>query len=273
MDYRTNHVQATRARGGVAMGINVQMPSAENVEVVGATGYEFVVIDCEHGSFDLERATQLCRAADAAGTTPLVRVPDRNPAAIMRALDGGAMGVVVPAVTNRAEAHAAVLASKYKLAGCDGARGACPSTRATWHLSDDWLAFARWANENTMVWLLIESAAASANVDEILEVPGVSAIVPGPFDLAQDMGHPGDLTHPEVLGAVREMARKARAKNVDTVAVLLSSDQRALDDEVQFWRSVGATMYWAAGDRRLFTLAARQRRTQVQAALGSTLQR
>ena len=254
------------------MGINVQMASAENVEVVGATGYEFVVIDCEHGSFDLERATQLCRAADAVGTTPLVRVPDRNPAAIMRALDGGAMGVVVPGITSRAEAGAAVLAAKYKLEGCDGARGACPSTRATWHLSDDWLEFARWSNQNTMVWLLIESAAALANMDEILAVQGVSAIVPGPFDLAQDMGRPGELTHPDVLGAVREMARKARLKNVETVAVLLSSEQRALEDEVRFWQSVGATMYWAAGDRRLFTLAAWQRRAQVQAALAATPQ-
>lgn len=60
------------------------------------------------------------------------------------------------------------------------------------------------------------------------------------------------------------MARKARQKNVDTVAVLLSSDAAALKEEVEFWKSVGATIFWVGGDRRLFTLAARQRMTQVE---------
>lgn len=141
-------------------------------------------------------------------------------------------------------------------------------TRATWHLTSDWPAYAKLANE-TAVWLLIESMEGVNNLDAILEVPGFSAIVPGPFDLAHDMGFPGDLQNPKVVEAVRGIARKARERNVDTVAVLLASDPAALREEVAFWKSVGASIFWVAGDRRLFTLAARQRMAQVTATLSS----
>jgi 4-hydroxy-2-oxoheptanedioate aldolase len=267
MKKRENHIRSKRAAGGIVMGVNLQMSSPELVEIVGATGYDFALIDCEHGSFYLDRVVEMCRAADAVDITPLVRVPDQTPSFIMRTLDAGAMGVVVPNIVNRAQAEAVVSAAKYKAEGNFGSRGACPSTRATWHLTSDWPSFAKWSNEETAVWLLIESMEGVANIDEILEVAGFSAIVPGPFDLAHDMGYPGDLQNPKVVEAVRGMARKARQKNVDTVAVLLSSDASALKEEVEFWKSVGATIFWVAGDRRLFTLAARQRMAQVKSAL------
>jgi 4-hydroxy-2-oxoheptanedioate aldolase len=263
MKNRENLILTKSAVGGTAMGINVQMSSPEHVEIVGATGYDFVLIDCEHGSFYLDRVVEMCRAADAAGITPLVRVPSQDPSFIMRVLDAGAMGVVVPNISSRAQAEAAVSAAKYKAGDNKGSRGACPSTRATWHLTSDWAAFARQANEQTMVWLLIESIEGVRNIDEILEVPGVAAIVPGPFDLAHDMGHPGELQHPSVVSALRGMVRKARQKNVETVAVLLASEADELKEEVEFWKEVGATAFWVGGDRRLFTIAARQRMAQV----------
>ncbi len=268
MKKRENRILSKRAAGDIAIGVNLQMSSPELVEIVGATGYDFALFDCEHGSYYLDRVVDMCRAADAVGITPLVRVPDQSPSFIMRALDAGAMGVVVPNIASRTQAQAAVSAARYKADGNSGSRGACPSTRATWHLTSDWPGFAKWANEQTAVWLLIESMEGLSNIDEILDVPGFTALVPGPFDLAHDMGHPGDLQHPEVVEAVRGMATKARAKNVDTVAVLLSSDEAGLKEEVEFWKSVGATIFWVAGDRRLFTLAARQRMAQVKGTLG-----
>lgn len=267
MKKRVNRIRRQRAAGGIAMGVNLQMSSPELVEIIGATGYDFALFDCEHGSFYLDRTVEMCRAADAVGITPLVRVPDQSPSNIMRALDAGGMGVVVPNISNAAQARAAVSAARYKAGGNGGTRGACPSTRATWHLTSDWPGYAKWANEETAVWLLIESTEGVANIDAILDVPGFTALVPGPFDLAHDMGYPGQLQHPKVVEAVRDMARKARERNVDTVAVLLSSDAQALKEEVEFWRSVGATIFWVAGDRRLFTLAARQRMEQVKGTL------
>ena len=148
-----------------------------------------------------------------------------------------------------------------------GQRGACPSTRANWHLATDWPEFARWSNEQTVVWLLVESLQGAQAIDEILEVPGIGAIVPGQFDLAQSMGLQGDVWHPRVTGLLRTIVARAGAKGIDTVAVLLGSDASSLSRELAFWKEAGVTTYWVGGDRRLFTLALRQRMTQVQAHL------
>lgn len=271
MKDRTNLVLRKREAGQPAMGVNIQTASPENVEMAGAAGYDFVVIDCEHGTPYLDGLVDMLRAADGVGVTPIVRVPGHDPGFIMRALDGGAMGVIVPNVATAEQARAAVSAGKYRTGSADaadiGSRGACPSTRANWHLTSDWPAFARWSNEQTMVWLLIESAEGAANLDRILEVPGISAIVPGPFDLAQSMGHSGNVWHPDVVDLLRTMVKKAGARGVDTVAVLLASDSESLKREVAFWQEAGITTYWVGGDRRLFSLALKNRMQQVEGML------
>lgn len=272
MKERFNLVLRKRAAGQPAMGVNIQTLSPENIEMAGAAGYDFVVIDCEHGTTYIDELVNMLRAADGVGITPIVRVPGHDPGFILRALDGGAMGIIVPNIATAEQARTTVSAAKYRTGRNDAAdignRGACPSTRANWHLTSDWPAFAKWSNEQTMVWLLIESIEGVKNIDAILEVPGIAAIVPGPFDLAQSMGHTGNVWHPEVVEALSAMSRKARAKNIDTVAVLLASDAEALKKEVAFWQGVGITTYWVGGDRRLFSIALAQRMQQVQGALG-----
>lgn len=267
MKQRTNLIHQKRKAGEAALGVNVQTASPENIEMAGAAGYDFVLIDCEHGTIYLDKLVELLRAADASGITPIVRVPDHSPSFIMRALDAGAMGVAIPNVNTRAQAEAAVSAAKYnsKQYGTDpfGTRGACPSTRANWHLVGSWPEFTRWSNDETMVWLLIESLEGIGNIDAILEVPGISAIVPGPFDLSQAMGHAGDMRHPDVVKALRTLTTKARAKGVDTVAVLLSNDAAGMKEEIAFWKDLDTTIFWAGGDRRMFTLALRNRMAQV----------
>lgn len=267
MKLRENKVHAKRASGGTAMGVNIQTTSPENVEMAGAAGYDFVIIDCEHGVMSMDRTIEMLRAADATGVTPVVRVPDQAPGSIMRALDAGAMGVIVPGVSTRAQAEVAVAAAKFRTRERAGARGACPSTRANWHLVQDWPGFVKWSNEETMVWILIESPEGVANVDEILQVPGIDAIVPGPFDLAQAMGHNGDMRHPDVVAALSKVVQSARSRNVETIAVLLASNDADLREETAFWRRMGATAFWVGGDRRMFTVALRQRMAQVQASI------
>ena len=262
MRNRENLIHKKRAAKDYALGVNVQTASPENIEMAGAAGYDFVLIDCEHGTIYLDKLVELLRAADASGITPIVRVPDHSPSFIMRALDAGAMGVAIPNVNTRAQAEAVVSAAKFKSGGF-GARGACPSTRANWHLATDWPEFTRWSNEETMVWLLIESLEGIDNIDAILEVPGISAIVPGPFDLSQAMGHAGDMRHPDVVEALRTLTGKAKKKGVDTVAVLLANDAAGMKDETDCWKGLGTTIFWAGGDRRMFTLALRNRMAQV----------
>lgn len=269
MILRTNRIKQKRERGELPLGVIVQTGSPDNVEMAGVNGMDFVVLDCEHGSLAFDRVTEMLRAADAVGVTPLVRIPDHTPHHVLRALDAGAMGIVVPNVRNAEQARAIAASAKYRDDSGFGQRGSCPSTRANWHLATDWDAFARWSNDETQVWLLIEDMEGVDNIDAIVSVPGISAIVPGPFDLAQSMGHKADMAHPEVVAALRRIVAAATRRGVDTVAVLLATDSEGLKREAAFWREMGVSIFWIGGDRRMMSLAMKRRREDVEQSLSS----
>ena len=268
MKERINHVKEKRALGVVSLGVIIQTGNPDNVEMAGVAGLDFVVLDCEHGSLAWDRVVEMLRAADGVDITAYVRVPDHTPHHILRALDAGAMGVIVPNVRTAEEARAIASAAKYRDASGFGARGSCPSTRANWHLARDWGRYSRWANEETQVWLLIEDFEGVNNIDAILDVPGISAIVPGPFDLAQAMGHNADMSHPEVVAALRKVVGAAARRGIDSVAVLLATDSESLRKETAYWRDMGVTTFWIGGDRRMMSLAMERRRADVRASLG-----
>jgi 4-hydroxy-2-oxoheptanedioate aldolase len=221
------------------------------VEMAGSNGCDFVIIDGEHGSFGLESAVAMMRAADAVGVTPLVRVPDSDPVRIMKVLDACAMGVVVANVSGAAQARTAVSAARYKSGDNGGTRGSCPGTRATWHQTGNWRQFAQWSNENVMVWVLIESIAGVANAEEILSVPGLDAVMIGPFDLAHDMGYPGESSHPKVLEALDQVSARAHAKNVPVVANFFAASPEGMAQERARWLSRGVRILSIGSDRRL----------------------
>jgi 4-hydroxy-2-oxoheptanedioate aldolase len=268
MKLRTNLIKEKRSRGEFPLGVIIQTGNPDNVEMAGANGLDFVVLDCEHGSLAFDRVTEMLRAADGVGITPLVRIPDHTPHHVLRALDAGAMGIIVPNVKTAEQARAITTAAKYLDESGFGGRGSCPSTRANLHLARDWPSFSRWSNENTQVWLLIEDLEGLQNIEAILDVPGISAIVPGPFDLAQAMGHNADMSHPEVIEALRCIVGAASRRGIDSVAVLLATDSEGLRKEAAFWRELGVTIFWIGGDRRMMSLAMERRRADVAASLG-----
>ena len=248
---RVNRVKQALQQGGVVIGAIMQLASPELIEMAGRNGCDFVIIDCEHGSFYLEGAAEMIRAADAVGITPLVRVPNSDPSYIMRALDSGAMGVVVPNVSTLAQTKIIVSAARYKVGDNGGSRGTCPGTRATWHQTSNWSEFVRWSNENIMVWALIESAAGVSNVDEILSVPTLDAIMMGSFDLAHDMGYPGESLHPKVTEALEGVVSKARDKGVAVVANFFSTSPEGMAQERNRWLAKGVRILSIGSDRRL----------------------
>ncbi len=246
MSSRGNAVKDRLAAGEIAIGSIAQMASPEAVEMIAAAGFDWVWIDLEHGSFGLETAVQMLRAAEAKGVTPVVRVPDHNPSFIMRVLDAGALGVMVPGVSRKEDAEAVVAAARYSPLG---KRGACPWVRAAEHHARNWSEFVQWSNENVMLWLLVEGKEGVENLDEILEVPGYDAIVMGPFDLSQSLGHPGEIDHPDVVERVESMFRKARAKGIDVVSVILSDTTEDMLPEAKRWIALGSRIVAAGADK------------------------
>jgi 4-hydroxy-2-oxoheptanedioate aldolase len=148
MAHKTNKVKLAQSQGQIAFGAWIRISSPDVVEAAGYQGYDFVVIDLEHGGFGLDTVPSMVRAAEAADVAPVVRVPGIEESTILKVLDAGAMGVLVPGISTKEQAERAVRASKYAPLGN---RGACPWIRATGYKIQDWTAHVKWSNEETMV--------------------------------------------------------------------------------------------------------------------------
>lgn len=240
------------AEGDYSVGLALQLNAPEVAEIAGATGFDFAYFDCEHGAFYIEGLTEMLRAADASGLTPIVRVPNHDPSYIVRVLDAGAMGIIVPNVNTAEQARAVVQAAKYKTGAFpQGTRGACPGSRATWHQTTDWPGFIEWSNRNTTVWALIESEEGVRNAEAIAAVPGLHALMLGQFDLSHAMGLPGQPAHSAVEQACRGVIAAARKAGIEVVASLFSHDPAQMGEEKQKWLDAGCRILAAGSDRRI----------------------
>lgn len=236
------------AGSGPRYGTWSQFASAEVVDVLAATGFDFTIIDTEHGFFGLETGENLIRACDAGGLVPLFRVPKNEGYMIMKALDAGAAGVVVPKIMNAAGAAAAVDAARYQP---DGNRGACPCTRASDHLTLDWRGFAARENRETGVIPLIETPEGVADFAQIVRVPGILAVLLGPFDLSVAMGHQGDFTHPEVMAALEGMVQEAGAAGVPVIMPVFSPAFDQAKAQIGRWQAMGVRLFTVGTDKLL----------------------
>jgi 4-hydroxy-2-oxoheptanedioate aldolase len=153
------------------------IPSAFAAEVLAGAGYDWVCIDAQHGLLGYEQLTAMLQGLDARGTATLVRAEWNEPSAIMKALDAGAQGVIVPMVNSGAEAEAATKASRYPPLGF---RSWGPVRAA---LGDSAYSPEE-ANRRVVCIVMVETPQAVESVDEIVAVPGVDGILVGPYDLS-----------------------------------------------------------------------------------------
>jgi len=180
---RKNDVKTKLAEGKICLGgwITIGHPTVS--ELMGALDFDWILIDCEHGPLSVETAQLLLQGMAASDAVPFVRVPDGETATIKRALDIGALGVVVPLVNDKAAAERAVQAVKYPPAGIRG----IGVPRANLY-GLDFEAYVSHANEEIMTIIQIEHADAVANLDEIVSVPGIDMLFVGPVDLSGSYG-------------------------------------------------------------------------------------
>jgi 2-keto-3-deoxy-L-rhamnonate aldolase RhmA len=199
-----------KIRGGeAAIGVSLMFPSPQLVEMCAYAGFDWVLIDCEHGSIGLADVEVMAMAADASGITAIARPRSNDPADIQSVMDRGVKGVQVPHVNTRADAEQAVAAVKF---GPGAARGLAAGTRPDrWGLGARMPDFAAQANAQSLVCVQIEHQEAVANIDEILKVEGIDVFFIGPSDLSQSMGHPGNAKAPPVAAAIDRTLAKIRA--------------------------------------------------------------
>ena len=201
-----NRMKAKFAAGEPAFGLSVMIPSPQTVEMAAGLGFDWVLIDCEHGTIGVEGMELMVMAAEASGVTPIVRPTSNEASAIVQAMDRGAMGVQIPHIRTAAEARAAVEAVKFHP---QGRRGLAAGTRASGYgFRGSMGEFTAEANRQTLVCIQIEDEEALPNVDEILKVEGVDVFFIGPSDLSQSMGHPGDPKAPRVAAAIDDTLKR-----------------------------------------------------------------
>ena len=219
--------------GKPAFGVSVMFPSPHIVDIVGRLGFDWALIDCEHGSISLESVELMVMAAETAGITPIARPPVNSFEAIGQLMDRGVMGVQVPHVNTAEDARRAVEAVKYHPLG---ERGLAAGVRAASYgygmsMSD----YAKQSNEETLVCVQLEEAEAVRNVDEIVQVDGVDVFFVGPSDLSQSLGYPGRPDTPEVRQAMDStFATIAATGKVSGSAGNAAAMRRYLDQDVAY---------------------------------------
>lgn len=231
-----NRVKQALQNGQSVIGCFVPYPSAMTVEICGHCGFDFIMIDCEHGPMDTESAYTMMLAAERSGTVPLVRVPMNHQQVILRYLDIGAAGIMVPQSNTVAEAEAVVQAVKYHP---EGRRGVAGTRSSTWSLNQPMSEFVSTANRDTLVMVQIENIRAVDVLSDIMKVPGVDVLYVGPNDLAQSMGYPGQPDHPEVQQVIDQIC--ATVKDSDVALGMVANDAETINHELgRGFRMVGA---------------------------------
>lgn len=209
---------------GVTLGIGLTCPSPELAQICAHAGFDIVMIDMEHGSISIETAHRMVAAMVGSKAEAWLRVTHNDTAQIKLALDSGARNVVVPMVTTRAECEAAVAAAKYPP---QGVRGWGPF-RPQYPWQTNMFDYAKRANAETRVTVLIEHPRAIENLDEILSVPGLGGALAVPFDLAVNMGFPDGPAHPDVQRALASASAKIAKKGFTPMSFAVTPEQARL---------------------------------------------
>lgn len=199
------------------------------VEAVGLAGFDFVILDTEHGPVSIESQQNNIRAAQARNTVPIIRLKDHAENTIGQALDIGAYGIQVPQISTVEEAESVVKFAKFHPYGC---RGVCRFVRAADYSAIDRYEYFE-SSKDILIILQLEGVDALKNLDSILEVDGVDILFIGPYDLSQSLGIPGQVNNTIVVNAMCEIVEKAKKKN-KVIGVFVDT----LED-LKMWRNMG----------------------------------
>ena len=244
----TTDLKALLAATETTLGTWTQIAAPEMVDLIGLNGFQFTVIDCEHGFFGMETAENLARAADANGIASAVRVPVNDPTVIMKALDAGIRHVVVPNVESGAGARGAVDATRF---GPHGLRGACPCCRSGGHFIRNWKAYVAEEEARVGAIALVESKAGYENFADIAAVRDLTAVMFGPFDLSVSMGLEGNWRDPRVTAAVGEMIDRAIDAGHRVMMPVFSPDPAECRDIMATWQAKGVNAFVIGSDKIL----------------------
>lgn len=191
------------------------------INVIGHTGFDFVIIDMEHGPMSFETVENQIYAAESAGYTPVVRLGDGSEFNILHALEIGVSSLMVSHVSSAEEAHRIARATRYYP---DGDRGLSPFTRNHGYSDTDLAQKLSHANRQMFVGVLVEGEEGLSNLEAICETPGLDMVYLGVYDISQSLGVPGEVAHPKVIKVVRDCVGIIESKGLVAGSVARDRD-------------------------------------------------
>lgn len=196
MNVIRNRAKHMLSEGQLALGMGLrQARTVDIAQIALACDFDWLFIDMEHNSMDMDTAAQICAGALAVGVTPMIRVPAHEPFHSTRLLDTGAQGIVVPHVDNAEQARRVVDFCRFPPLGHRSIPGSLPQTRfAALPVTET----VELINRETLVVVMIETVEGLRNVEAIAAVPGVDVLLVGCTDMAAELGITGQLGHVRV---------------------------------------------------------------------------
>ena len=212
----------------VTIGSWVMIGDSISAEIMALAGFEWLVIDIEHTSIDLQTTENLIRTIQAQDIKALVRVSKNEEVVIKRVLDMGADGLVIPMVCTREDAACAVNYAKYPPVG----RRGVGLYRATGY-GIKFEEYKKWVNEELVIVVQIEHINAVSNIDEILKVEGIDGVIVGPYDLSGSMGYPGEFERDDVKQAVQLVLDKCKEYGVSSGFHVVDTDSDSVKQKIK----------------------------------------
>ncbi len=212
----------------LTVGSWIMMGNAMSVEVMALAGFEWLVVDIEHTSIDLETTQILITTIQANNMKALVRVSKNEEVVIKKILDMGADGIVVPMVCSKEDAKMAVEYAKYPPVGKRGVGLYRASKYGT-----NFEKYKKWVDEELVIITQIEHIDAVNNIDEILNVDGIDGTIIGPYDLSGSMGYPGDFERDDVKEAVEKVLERCKAYNIPSGFHVIDTEPEKLNLKIE----------------------------------------
>jgi len=203
MDLKNSSVKKRLQDGKVCFGTMLRILSKpHSVALCASQGWDYIILDTEHNDYDFETLGNASLVAKYEDIGLYIRPADKLYHQMAQMLDIGVEGLVLPQVNTFKETEHIIRSTKYAPVG---ERGVSISNTATLFRDYDLVEYTKWANEQLMTIIQIESEEGVENVEEIVSVPGIDAVMIGPSDLSQDMGIPGQIKHPKVVEAFHKV--------------------------------------------------------------------
>lgn len=209
-----NLVKEKILNGQKAFGTFHEIGSSTAIEVIGYAGVDYIIIDGEHGPFEPERVQEFVRAAKSGNITPFVRVKDGERNSILRMLDIGAEGLIIPNINTVEDVKNIVNYGKYFPLG---SRGVAPTSGSGYwykeYAQNGLDNYFKISNEETLLLPQCETRGCLENIEEIVSIDGVDGIFVGPYDLSTALGKPGEFDDEEIINAIERIVNVCKNAN------------------------------------------------------------